>query len=337
MLLRLPKLAAPFLAFSIATGALAQTEPYGIFDISGSVTFVEPSHQGQFAGLNLGDSLWGTPLLDLSSAPAQGAGDSLLYATTNTPAVFVGDTFIPREIVTSLPPFVITDGTALAPDRIDYEYPVEFWGGPGIGSIQGTARVSFTDTGGDAWSSPLIAGLPFPLLPDLAQDQSATLEVVAATGELVLEAALSTLYLDLSNESRCFSNLNSTFQTGRLTGVGSRVFADNSFSIFADRLPLDSFGLFITSATEGIVQNPGGQNGVLCINGDIGRYLGQVQSSGSTGTMTLNVDLTSLPTAAGTVSISAGETRYFQLWHRDVTDFGQATNNFTLSLGVLFQ
>lgn len=333
-----PTFAAPVLTLAFATTAFAQTEPFGMVEVSGAVTFVEPTHQGQFANLELGDSLWGTFRLDLSMPPTQGPGSSLAYEVAgNTPVVFVGSTFIPRDSVTSQPSLVITDGTAPEPDRIDHAYPVRFWGGPSVGQILGTAHIAFIDASGDAWSSPLIAGVPAPLMPELDPNQSASLRLVAASGTLVLEATLQIIYIDLSNESGCNASLNSTFQTGRLTGIGSRLFIDNGFSILADRLPPGSFGLFLTSATEGFVQNPGGQNGNLCLSGDIGRYLGQVQSSGIAGTMTLDVDLMNFPVAAGTVAISAGETRFFQLWHRDVSTFGSATNNFTQSLRVLFE
>ncbi len=326
------------LTLTLTTTAFAQTDPFGIVEISGSVTFVAPAHQGQFANLELGDSLWGTLRVDLSAPPTQGPGNSLAYELTgNTPVVFVGMTSVLMDSAATQPQLGITDGAAPDPDRIDLAYPVRFWGGPSVGQSQGTAHIAFLDAGGDAWSSPLIAGVPAPLMPELDPGQSASLRVVTSSGTLVFEATLQTFYIDLSSESRCNAVLNSTFQTGRLTGIGSRLFVDNSFSILADRLPPDSFGLFLTSATEGFVQNPGGQNGNLCLNGIIGRYLGQVQSSGTAGTMTLDVDLLNLPVLAGTVSISAGETRFFQLWHRDVSTFGTATNNFTQSLGVLFE
>jgi hypothetical protein len=48
----------------------------------------------------------------------------------------------------------------------------------------------------------------------------------------------------------------------------------------------------------------------------------------------LALDLTRTPTPAGLVSVSAGETRFFQGWYRDANP--GVTSNFTASLEVDF-
>lgn len=328
--------------FLIGTSpAFAQVDPYGIFDFEGEVTTLTPGLSGDLADYELGDSVFGQIRIDLTVAPIMGPGGEWQY-TADFPylTLVVGNEIVQRGHGKGPGYLVLVDGQAPNVDSLSYQFTTRYWNGAQI--VNGTARFRFEDTGGDAWSTSALEMLPFPLRPDAGLGQSATLEVLDSMGSSVLEATLHIVELDLSNESHCTPILNSTGRPGRLTGLGSRVVADNSFSIFADRLPQDSFGLFITSLTEGFVANPGGQQGNLCLNGMIGRFLapGQVQSSGSAGTMLLDVDLTQLPTVTGFTSVSAGETRYFQLWHRDAYQFGshvQVTSNFTSSLAISFQ
>ena len=42
-----------------------------------------------------------------------------------------------------------------------------------------------------------------------------------------------------------------------------------------------------------------------------------------------------IPTSTNFVSIMAGETRYFQAWHRDITGLGTPTSNYTLGLRTI--
>ena len=62
---------------------------------------------------------------------------------------------------------------------------------------------------------------------------------------------------------------------------------------------------------------------------------GQIKNSGATGAFALLVNLTQTPTPTGFVSVVAGQTRYFQAWHRDAIG-GSATSNFTNGLAVTF-
>ena len=103
-------------------------------------------------------------------------------------------------------------------------------------------------------------------------------------------------------------------------------------------MPLNSFGFFLTSATQGLIANPGGSQGNLCLGGSIGRYVGpgQIQNSGATGAISLAVDLTQHPTPTGLVSVQVGQTWNFTAWYRDVVG-GSATSNFTDGYQILFQ
>ncbi len=106
------------------------------------------------------------------------------------------------------------------------------------------------------------------------------------------------------------------------------------FMLRATDLPADQVGYFLASETPGFVANPGGSQGNLCLDGNIGRFLEQVQDSGPGGTFTIKVDLTNIPTNPPH-TVLAGETWYFQAWYRDLNP--QATSNFTNGVAVTFR
>ncbi len=122
-----------------------------------------------------------------------------------------------------------------------------------------------------------------------------------------------------------------------MTGSGSASVALNNLTLEASQLPNNAFGYFITSATQANTPNPGGSLGVLCLGGSIGRYTGpgQIQNTGATGAFDLLLDLTQTPTPTGFVSVTVGQTRNFQAWHRDSVG-GVAVSNFTNGLAVTF-
>ncbi|MEZ6015110.1 MAG: hypothetical protein R3F49_08355 [Planctomycetota bacterium] len=131
---------------------------------------------------------------------------------------------------------------------------------------------------------------------------------------------------------------NSTGNAGRILAIGSDVASLNLLTLRAENLPLSSFGFFLTSATQGLVANPGGSQGTLCLGGAIGRYVGagQIKNSGATGSFELPLNLTQTPTPNGLIAILAGDTRSFQAWHRDSIG-GVATSNFSDGLVITFQ
>lgn len=136
----------------------------------------------------------------------------------------------------------------------------------------------------------------------------------------------------------CTANPNSTGQTGLITGSGSASVAANNLTLNASQLPNNAFGFFITSLTEAFTPNPGGSQGVLCLGGSIGRYVGpgQIMNTGSSGGYALQLNLNQIPTPTGFVAAVVGQTRRFQSWHRDSVG-GVATSNFTNGLAVTFQ
>jgi hypothetical protein len=130
---------------------------------------------------------------------------------------------------------------------------------------------------------------------------------------------------------------NSTGQSGSIVASGSQSASLGVLSLVASRLPTNSFGYFITSQTQGLVQQPGGSQGILCLSGGIGRYVGpgQIKNSGATGSFALALNLAETPQPTGFVTVTAGQTWNFQCWHRDSIG-GAATSNFTDASAVMF-
>lgn len=135
----------------------------------------------------------------------------------------------------------------------------------------------------------------------------------------------------------CMANPNSTGSPSAISGTGSTAVSDNQVELSVNGLPQDSFGYFLASMTAAFVPNAGGSQGNLCLGSNIGRFVGNVQvlNSGSSGTASLQVDLTMVPQPNGPVAVNAGDTWYFQLWHRDAVN-GASTSNFSNGLEVLF-
>ena len=133
----------------------------------------------------------------------------------------------------------------------------------------------------------------------------------------------------------CNGAINSTGVGGAIEADGSRFIGDHDMTLRASSLPQNAFGFFLVSDTQGFTANPGGSQGDLCLGGSIGRYVGpgQILSSGSTGTFSLEIDLGALPTPTGSVSAMPGETWNFQAWHRDSVG-GSAVSNFTGAVAV---
>lgn len=127
--------------------------------------------------------------------------------------------------------------------------------------------------------------------------------------------------------------LNSSGQPGRIQATGSNALSSNDVTLSAVTLPTNQFGYFITSLHTGLIVNPGGSQGTLCLGGSIGRYNSQVQTSGPDGSFAISIDLTQMPVNPITAAV-AGETWHFQAWVRDNNP--GATSNFTDAIAISF-
>ena len=134
------------------------------------------------------------------------------------------------------------------------------------------------------------------------------------------------------------SVINSTGYSGEIAATGSQFVANNDVTLIARNLPMNVFGYFLTSRTQGFVPNPGGSYGVLCLGGNIGRYTGpgQIRNTGATGSFNVPINLAQMPTPTGLVAAAAGETWSFTTWYRDIGG-GNAVTNFTDGLQLDLQ
>ena len=121
----------------------------------------------------------------------------------------------------------------------------------------------------------------------------------------------------------CPANPNSTGAVGQLTGEGSSYVAASDLVLRATDLPPGQFGLLLTAQAQGLLLNPGNSHGNLCLGGAIGRFNSLVQASNAGGQIEFALDLNALPTPSISMAATAGQTWFFQAWHRDMTPYGK--------------
>jgi len=135
------------------------------------------------------------------------------------------------------------------------------------------------------------------------------------------------------------ANAHTGGMSAQILATGSNQASANSVILEASALPLNQFGFFLTSQTQGFVTNPGGSQGNLCLAGVIGRYVGPgfIKNSGATGAFNLTLNLQQTPAGNVFVAVLPGQTWNFQAWFRDIGPQGQPWSNFTDATNVLFQ
>ncbi len=162
-------------------------------------------------------------------------------------------------------------------------------------------------------------------------------------GGSIVEAAIDDLRMsevDCSGGSMsnyCSPNIpNSTGQAAVISGLGSTTVSDNNLTLVADQLPPSNLAYFLAATGQGFIATPPGSMGNLCLGGHLARLNGasQVRFVGPTGSVSLLLDLTIMPTNPPQ-PVVAGQTWYFQCWFRDTV--GVSTSNFTDGLQVTFQ
>lgn len=131
--------------------------------------------------------------------------------------------------------------------------------------------------------------------------------------------------LEEMGSTYCSSNPNSTGTDSKMNVVGLNTVADDMVYLSAYDMPLQQFGYFLTSQTQGFTMFPGGSDGNLCLGGQIKRFNELIQHTGETGRFSIQVPLAFPP-------ITAGSSWNFQAWHRDI---GGSTN-FTDAETVTF-
>ena len=132
----------------------------------------------------------------------------------------------------------------------------------------------------------------------------------------------------------CESNPNSTGERGWISGRGAPEVVSQK-RILAESLPPGVFGFMVVGSSPGS-STPAGSDGKICIGGTIGRYTNMIQQATAAGTMEFSFFPFNIPQGGSTVAAAAGDTFYFQVWHRDVNG-GGATSNLTNALLVSFE
>jgi len=209
------------------------------------------------------------------------------------------------------------------------------------GSFATLALVEVDTTGASttAWSSYALDLLIAPTFAGelLQMGFGSIATAYSDTGRFYDNLELSPLAAPGLGQTVCLGNPNSTGAGALLTVTGSAQVAANSMTLGVSQLPVGALGYFLQSSNRGITFNPAGSQGHLCLAGPaIGRYAGNVLAADAGGSVSLAIDLTSLPAPAGSVLAVAGETRYFQYWTRD-SSFGVAVSNFSSAVGVTFE
>ena len=132
----------------------------------------------------------------------------------------------------------------------------------------------------------------------------------------------------------CSARVNSTGLPASLEGRGSNMVMDDELQLLAKQLPTGQAIYFLASQGQGLIANPGGSQGDLCLGSgaSILRLHGTFGIAYS-GYHRAIVPLTAMPDPAlGLVPVQAGETWLFQGWYRDGN-----SSNFTPGLSVVFQ
>lgn len=132
----------------------------------------------------------------------------------------------------------------------------------------------------------------------------------------------------------CTAVPNSSGAAAVTSAAGSAAVVDQDFTLVAQNLPANQFGYFVVSATQGLIINPGGSQGHLCLAGQMGRFVAGVQNSGTLGEISYMVNLNGLPNPVS-VAVQPGDTWNFTAWFRDQNP--STTSNFSDGLAVTFQ
>lgn len=171
------------------------------------------------------------------------------------------------------------------------------------------------------------------LADDLTMYIVVTLKNGAGTsiGEAVIRRDLA----DGVGSTYCTTQANSTGAPAFIGGAGSSTALDNDLTLTVCQLPSGSNGYFIVSRDQGVIVNPAGQQGSICVASPaMGRYSLSILTAGAAGTVSLVLNLTAVPQPTGSVPALAGDTWNWQYWYRDVNP--TVTSNFSTALSVTF-
>ncbi|MFT7671135.1 MAG: hypothetical protein ACI8X5_003851 [Planctomycetota bacterium] len=136
----------------------------------------------------------------------------------------------------------------------------------------------------------------------------------------------------------CNSQANSTGQQSQLSATGSRLVSASDLTLTVTQVPEGQLGFIMASQAQGLLANPGGSSGNLCLGSNLMSF-NRPGEMGVTagGSFSLAMPLSDFPGHPDYgVSVMAGDTWNFQFWHRDVIG-GTSTSNYSNALEVQFQ
>ncbi len=279
-----------------------------------------------------GGSVWGT----FSNAPVNDAGDvafveALFSSQESHLATLRNRRVVAVPVLASGTPLVgmDRDGVLL---RYDFATSSPFVEGATLlppGFQIDVDRDGAADTG---WSRA--AGLP--LLRGPNADGALVFEsyLIDPSGMLTTAVLLApSLRID---QSVCEGVPHSKGYPARLAASGDTAADSKDLVLNVYDLPRISFGFMLMSKTSGLVVQPGGSQGTLCLGGSIGRLNRQVFSTFLTTIATVRVDTEAVPQPMANAAIVAGETWYAQAWFRDTVPGTGPTSNFSSAIAVTF-
>jgi hypothetical protein len=136
----------------------------------------------------------------------------------------------------------------------------------------------------------------------------------------------------------CSSPVNSTGQKSQMSAAGSTLASASDLTLTVTQLPNGHVGFVLASQTQGLLVNPGGSQGNLCLGGNLARFNrpGEIALTAG-GSFSLVLPLYDFPEHPNFgVTVMAGDSWNFQFWHRDMIS-GTSTSNFSNGLEILFQ
>lgn len=292
--------------------------------------------------VDLGESTWRTRSAIFADLNGDGQKD-VVQTTRVTPGIFelrwsenVGGVFTGTTFLASVPAD-LTDIVAMD------------WGADGDEDLFSVRAIS--PSGSEIvlreWIDP--TGLAAPVVVPLAVPFD-PIQLMAADidGDLDSDLVLTSSGLG-TEQTRWYENTaaigattcpsvpNSTGDAAAMHASGSVLAVNDTFALNATSLPALATTLFLTSTSTGLTPNPAGSQGVLCLGGGIVRFTkpGEVKTASASGQARLVLDLTAIPTNAGSVVVMSGQTRFFQAWFRDINPL--QTSNFTSAITVTFR
>lgn len=304
----------------------------GVIFLPGNVSRVWAAFRGPSGSYSISDADLPAPLLDVEPIETSSGRLDLLVSVDGfftSSAVFLVRQSAPGQLDVAVP-------TGIVEDSFIGELIVADFDGDGVEDwVRVGQQESFL-----VLQAPPGTFTAFPIPPTLVATQ-VEIDAVDINGDGVLDlvqplgagCALNLLDSLSIGDSFCAgAPVNSTGLSGFTAAFGDARVAVNRVRLEAWPLPQDVFGFFLVSRAPANVFPVPMSTGRLCLGGMIGRFNrpGQILNSGAAGRFELRVF--DYPSNVGPPA--AGETFFFQAWHRDVGSFGPS--NFTEGLRIEF-